>query len=172
MSQRLVDVTNVKADSASGKITPEEESRAEKKARRAKVYDRGVIGDRLYVELPEGLYGEWVKNDVVEIHRKEGLGFKIDTEYAKRRALHDKGDGASYVGDVVFMVCSKEDKEIIDEIRRERYEATHNPKSGKQKEERDFLGTAPEGPAVGSKINKTGVKDITNALMAAANNNQ
>lgn len=167
MTQRTVDVTNVAGDSASDKITPAEESRAEKKARRAKVYDRGVIGDRLHVELPPHLYGEWVPNKLTEIHRKEGLGFQIDTEFAHKRALHDKGDGASYVGDVVFMTCSREDKEIIDEIRRERYDATHNPKSGRQKEERDFLNTAPEGPAVASRVNKTTPKDITNALMAA-----
>lgn len=167
MADRKVEVDTT--GSASENITPEERRRA-RKARLAGVYERGVVGDRLHVELPPSLHGEWVPNSNVDIQRKEALGFRIDTEYAPKRALHDKGDGASYVGDCVFMVCDREDKEIIDEIRRERYEATHNPKRGTQKEERDFVGQAGDinAPTAESKVREARKEDISAALSAAA----
>lgn len=167
MSDRKVelDLTN----SAVENITPEERRKA-RKARLAGVYERGVVGDRLHVDLPPSLYGEWVPNINTEIHRKEALGFKKDTEYAKKRALHDKGDDASYVGDCVFMICDREDKDIIDEIRKERYEATHNPRRGKQKEERDFVSQAGDinAPTTESKVREARKEDISAALSAAA----
>jgi hypothetical protein len=127
------------------KVPTEEESRAQKKARLAQVLDRGIVGDRLKVDLPSHVHGEWVFNDQTEVMRMEALGFKVDTEYAPKRALHSKGDGASYVGDVVFMTCEKETKALIDEIKQEQYMRL-NRKGKKQKEERDFDNlTSKEG---------------------------
>jgi hypothetical protein len=114
-----------------------QETREQRKARIAKVLDRGLSHDRLAVPLPDNLYGEWVSNDQVSIFEKEALGFKIDTEYAPKRALHSKGDGKSIVGDCVFMICNKEDKQLIDEIRNEQY-LRINRKASEQKEEKDF----------------------------------
>lgn len=169
MPTNKVEASNSPNDSASDKIT-EAETREQKKARRAQIFARGVLGDRLHVDLPPELYGEWVFNDKTQVHTKEALGFRIDTEYARSRALHDKGDSASYVGDVVFMVCDREDKEIIDELRRERYAQVHNPRSGKQKEERDFISlNDPESKATAdSKIHKVRPADITDAIKAAS----
>lgn len=169
MTQRTVEVDTTK--STSTQITPEEESREQKKARRAQVYDRGMAGARLQVELPDGVYGEWVPKDSVEVHRKQLLGFKVDTEYAKRRALHDVGDSASYVGDCVFMVCSREDKEILDEVRKERYDRIHVPKGGKQKEEKDFLNQAAGAtvPTSMGSVAKVRPQEISAALAAASN---
>ena len=113
------------------------ETREQRKARLVKVLDRGLTADRLHVPLPSHLHGEWVPNDQTAIYEKEALGFKIDTEFAPKRALHSKGDGKSIVGDCVFMVCAKEDKEIIDEIRHEQY-LRLNRKQSEQKEEKDF----------------------------------
>lgn len=114
------------------------ESRADKKARIARVLDRGVGVDRLNVEtLPSHLHGEWVPNDPKEILDKENLGFRIDTEYAKQRKLHGTADGRPIIGDCVYMVCERETKEIIDEIRNEQY-LRANRKQGPQKEEKDF----------------------------------
>jgi hypothetical protein len=112
-------------------------TREQKKARLAKVLDRGLSHDRLAVPLPDHLHGEWVSNDQVSILEKEALGFQIDKEYAPKRALHSKGDGMSIVGDCVFMTCLKEDKQLIDEIRNEQYMRL-NRKSSTQKEETDF----------------------------------
>jgi len=118
-------------------VPTEELTRAQKKARLAAVLDRGIVGDRLKVELPSNLHGEWVFNDQTEIMRMEALGFSVDTEYAPKRALHSKGDGASYVGDVVFMTCEKETKQLIDEIKHDQYMRL-NRKGKEQKEEKDF----------------------------------
>lgn len=144
----------------------EEETRAQKKARLAQVLDRGIVGDRLKVDLPPGVHGEWIFNDQTEIMRMEALGFQIDTEYAPKRALHSKGDGASYVGDVVFMTCPMEDKILIDEIKREQYMRL-NRKGPVQKEERDFdnltrkegLDTLKEG-----SVNEARKAEIEQAL--------
>lgn len=170
MTQRTVEVDNTKGGSAGGQITPEE-TRVQKKARLAEVYDRGVAGARLHVELPPDTYGEWVPNVGEEIHRKELLGFEIDSIYAPARALHNKGDGKSLVGDVVFMTCSMEQKEILDEVRRERYEKIHAPKGGKQKEEKDFISLAPSEtkPQSTGNVARVRPQQITDALKAASN---
>jgi len=118
-------------------VATEELTRAQKKIRLASVLDRGIVGDRLKVDLPDNLHGEWIFNDQTEIMRMEALGFTVDTEYAPKRALHSKGTGASYVGDVVFMTCEKETKDLIDEIKREQYTRL-NRKGKTQKEEKDF----------------------------------
>ena len=117
------------------------ETRRQRKARLARVLERGVVGDRLQVELPPNVYGEWVPNDKSEIFRMQSLGFEIDTEYAPKRALHDQGDGRSVVGDAVFMTCDRETKDILEEIRRENFErANGNPDdpTAEQLEEREF----------------------------------
>ncbi|HEX9430476.1 MAG TPA: hypothetical protein VF944_08875 [Candidatus Bathyarchaeia archaeon] len=115
--------------------------RAEKKAKLARILERGMIADRLTVDLPPEVHGEWVPNDKSEIYRMKMLGFKIDDEFAVKRALHDEGDGRSIVGDTVFMTCDRETKDIIDEIRRDNFERM-NGKPGattkRQKEESEF----------------------------------
>jgi hypothetical protein len=142
------------------------ETRSEKKARIARVLDRGASGERLNVQLPAHLHGEWVPHDEVSIFEKERLGFRIDTEFAPKRALHSKGDGKSLVGDCVFMVCAKEDKEIIDEIRNDQY-LKLNRKGKVQKEESDFNSlTQKEGlePLTEGSVN-TARKDELQAAM-------
>lgn len=145
-----------------------QEARAELKARLVTVYSRGVVGDRLSVELPPDLYGEWVPADKLEIYRMQSMGFEIDTQYASKRALHDDGTGGeSRVADVVFMTCPMETKEVIEEIKRENYDSANNPRGGKQKEERDFIA---ETNSVGlpsqmkSRIDPLTVDNIRDAL--------
>lgn len=115
--------------------------RAERKARFSRVLERGMIADRLKVDLPPHLWGEWVHNDRQSITEMQLLGFKIDTEYAPKRALHDQGDGMSLVGDTLFMVQDIEDHNLLEEIRRENYAATHGKAqtvNRLQGEEREF----------------------------------
>lgn len=126
-------------DTAPTPMSPEE--RAKRKAMIVQAYDRGVIHDRLSVKLPPHLHGEWARNDPLEIDRLRTLGFEIDTEYANRRALHNDGSGAAVIGDVVFMTCPREVKEIIDEIRLEKFMAVNGKpgdRKAKTKEEREF----------------------------------
>ena len=116
------------------------EARKEKKVRFARVLDRGFIVDRLNVEddCPPELHAEWVSTDPVEIERKRALGFEIVTaEWAKKRSLHGDGTDRAVVGDVVLMSCSTEDYEIQQEVRQERFNELHGPRSN-QKEEQEF----------------------------------
>lgn len=124
-----------------GESLEENFSLLERKARIARVLERGVTADRLAVDLPDGLYGEWVPRDLTEIDRKKLLGFRLDDEYAKKRSLHSLGDGSAVVGDVVFMVTTRENKELIDLVKRERFERLHGSfkkKRGPQVEEKAF----------------------------------
>src|SRR3990167_2789201 len=95
------------------------------KARIARVLERGLTADRLSVDLPNELIGEWVPRDIIEVDRKKALGFWIDTEHAKDRALHSDGAGGAIVGDVIFMVTTKQRKALIDAVKRERFEKLH-----------------------------------------------
>ena len=117
--------------------------RASRKARIATLLERGMISDRLTVELPPDLHGEWARNDPLEIQRLRTLGFEVDTHYAPARALHNDGTGSAVVGDVVFMTTSRENKELIDEIRHDQFIASNSPR--KAKEEKDFEELVQKG---------------------------
>lgn len=119
----------------------EELTIAEKKAVIARVLERGIIIDRATVDLPDGLYGEWVSEDPTEISRMQLLGFELDKEHAVDRSTNSDGSGVSKIGDVVFMTAPMEVKEIIDSVRSEMYHRA-NPTSSKQKEESDFARQA------------------------------
>lgn len=123
--------------------------RAKRKAKLVSILDRGIVADRLKVDLPSDKYGEWVADDPVEIARMEAMGFRRDTEYSTARSLHSTGTKEGKVGDVIFMVCEKETKEIIDEIRREQYNRRHG--KGKTREESE----------ASSKINREGLATFT-----------
>lgn len=143
MSDRPIDINL--SSSTEPRITEKDRvapSRAEIKARLAQVLDRGIVNDRLHVDLPADVHGEWVPNTKEEIYRMQTLGFDVDREYAKKRAIHNDGTDVAVIGDVIFMTCPKVVKEVIDEVRREKFEALHGVKNGKQKEERDFENTA------------------------------
>lgn len=143
MSDRAIDLNLTdKSDSQVVEEHKEKQmTRAELKAHLVTILSRSVVSDRLNVPLPDDVHGEWFPNDKGEILRAEMLGFKIDTEYAKKRSLHQDskaGADSSTVSDAVFMVCSKQVKEVMDEINLERYNAANSPRRGRQKEERDF----------------------------------
>lgn len=124
----------LKQESTPKRMTLEE--RAKQKARLAVLLDRGIVQDRLTVELPSDLHGEWARNDPLEIQRLRTFGFEVDTKYAPAHALHNDGTGSAVVGDVVFMITSRENKEIIDEIRHEQFLRSNSPR--KAKEEKQF----------------------------------
>lgn len=118
------------------KLTDEE--KATLKAKVTRVLERGLLADRLSVELPDGLYGEWVHDDPVEIDRMRTMGFEIDVEYATKNALHTDGTGKAKVGDTVFMIANTEVKSVIDEARHELYERNHGKYN--KKEESEYSG--------------------------------
>lgn len=125
---------------------PGPESREQRKARLATVLERGYVADRLKVDLPDDKYGEWVPDDPAEVHRMEILGFEIDSQYGLKRSLHGDATPMTKIGDVVFMVTSKENKELLDEIKEEQFERRHGKPGDEvrktQGEEKEFTSPA------------------------------
>lgn len=144
--------------------------RAEKKAKILRILERGQVVDRLQVELPDGLHGEWVPDDKQEIARMQLLDFWVDDKYAAQRALHEKGDGRSVIGDTVFMVCERETKEIIDEIRRDQFEV-RNGKPGavtkSQGEEKEFA-TQTKTLGIGPVVEESSTRQVRKEQIEAA----
>lgn len=145
MSDRPIDVkvdgvksTEINLDSAVRAELIAKESPDQYKARVARVLDRSFVVDRLHVELPDDLWGEWCPNEPWEILRYETLGFSIDKEFATKRKLNDTGDGKAVVGDVVYMTQPKWQHDILEAEKASIYHKTHLQK--KQKEEKDFEG--------------------------------
>jgi hypothetical protein len=144
------EVTTIHKDGTTsvGPVTEEmvKETREQRKARVASLLDRGVVIDRLIVNLPPEYHGEWVAKDDISIMRWKALGFWVDgtdghPQFSTARALHSDGTTLPMIGDTIFMVTTRENKELIDEVRREQYERTHG-KPGEvavsQREEKSF----------------------------------
>jgi len=150
-------------------MTPEE--KAKRKAKLINVLERGVIHDRLKVELPPDVHGEWCRNDPLEIARLETLGFQVETRFGQERALNSDGDGKLIVGDVIFMTTSRENKELIDEIRQDEfYRMNGKPGENSTKEEKEFadlnrIGTQGDiGTSIESKTAKVGSSGIEDTM--------
>lgn len=146
------------------------ESLASKKARIARVLERGIIGERLAVNVPTGIHGEWVADDPVEIDRMRSLGYEVDKEFAQARSIHTNADGVPKVGDAIFMTCPQEQYDLIRAVKQERFEAMHNPRGkGREKEEAEYRGKVeeetPEVPVIdASKKSRVGEDEIRRAL--------
>lgn len=172
MADRKIDINLDKTASASDQISEEEKELNEfiaqqlakfgDKRQVAEIYERGLVGDRLHVELPKELVGQWVPNDPQSIYRMEALGYVIDNKFATKRRLHDKGDGAAYVGDVVHMIAPRQIRDVVEKIKRERYDRIHG-KPGRQKEERDFEANQQTIASSGiSTINESDAETVEN----------
>jgi len=173
MAERSVDIV---VGNGSDHVTEQDKLRALLVARAAEakpkivdILDRGMVVDRLKVDLPSDLHGEWVPNDKLEIARYEALGFVIDTAYAPSRSLHSDGTGKAIVGDTIHMICHKSVRETIDKIRQRNFDAAHGIKA-KQAEESEYLKTAApliaDGivPMADSKAHAINDRDIAAVL--------
>ncbi len=129
--------------------------REEMKKRVSHILERGMLYDRLNVDLPDDMIGQWVSDDQVEIQRMKAMGFTEDTEYATKNALHTDGTGRAKVGDTIFMTAPKIVGEIIEETRKELYERTHGKKS--KAEETDAVGKLAS-QNIGGVINESSTK--------------
>lgn len=109
--------------------------KAEFIAKAAVMLDRGWTNARVNVELPPEIYGEWVHDSATEVARMRSLGFKDDTEFATKSALHNDGTGIPKIGDVRFMICDRWKYEILQKMKADR--ANRNFKS-KHVESPDF----------------------------------
>lgn len=168
-----------KVDSA---VVKDALSRAERKARMARVLERGMTGERLQVELPPELHGEWAPIRLIDYYRS--LGYTIDTEHARNRSLHARpelgGVECAVVGDAVYMTQPMEDYEIYEELRMERFVKMNAKPDAegervKQLEERAFaqnLNSLTEGrvsvPVIDSSKARDARKNEIQSAMAAA----
>lgn len=128
------------------------EDRAKRKSMLIQAFDRGIVHDRLAVKLPPHIHGEWVRNDPMEVDRLKTIGFEVDYEYATRRGINNDGTGAAVVADVIFMICPKEVKELIDEVRMDKFQAINGKpgdRKAKTKEEKEFeMNTARDSGGI------------------------
>lgn len=146
----------------------------ERRARIATILERGIINTRLNVELPPDMHGEWCRDDAVQIDRMRSLGFDIEKEHGFKGSLHDGGDGAARVGDVIFMTCSQDNYELIQEVKRERYMEQHDPKAHDElkaaREESNFkaqlASQAPELPIIEESSTKQAKEDDIKAALS------
>jgi hypothetical protein len=154
-------------------MSPQE--RAKRRASIVTALERGVINDRMAIKLPDHMHGEWVRRDSVEIDAMRRLGFEVETQYGKENALNTDGSGSIIVHDVVFMTTSREQKELIDEVKQERAYNQANPK-GPQKEEKEFAGLVRAGgdirPETNSQTREVRRESIAAALNEMANQTQ
>ena len=96
-------------------------TKAQQKAKLAQVLDRGMVSDRLVVkDADPRKHYEWCRDTEIDIDRWRSLGFEVEQE--KGEGLHGKGDDRRVVGDAVLMSCSKENFEILEELKAERKE--------------------------------------------------
>ena len=164
MSDRPIDIDlTTNTEKTVDKIPSPEELQAFR-ARIAQVLSREITVDRGEVTLPHDLEGYWCPDDPVSKAQAELRGYTIDTEYAKRNGLSDKGDGKFLMGDVFFMVRPKWMGTEENKIRQQRYYETHLRDRRKQKEEKDFLANNSLPPIVSSQSDEVSGSQIEEAL--------
>ena len=96
-------------------------TKAQRKAKLAQVLDRGMVSDRLVVkDADPRKHYEWCRDTEIDIDRWRSLGFEVEAE--RGEGLHGKGDDRRVVGDAVLMSCSKQNFEILEELKGERKE--------------------------------------------------
>jgi len=148
----------------SKKTNPTEELRKEFRAKAARVVSRSFLIDRLNVELPSDVYGEWVADNPVSIAEAQALGFEIDKDYATKNKLHSNAAGEAKVGDVIFMTMPKWMKEELDIVKKEEYERHHGVRKGsKPAEEAEYArNISRETPLINES--KTDNREITSLV--------
>lgn len=140
------------------------ETKAQKKARLAAVLDRGFVNYRLQTDriLPKDTYGQWVRNDANEIANYEALGFEVYKGDGGNKAQ----DGTHRVGDVILMYTSKEQKELLDEVQRDKYNRVHGLRTSQIEEENFKRNVREDGitPVVESRVEEVDGQTISKAL--------
>ena len=130
---------------AEAEITARE--RAAKKARLAQVLTRGITGERFKVAynaaVPDGYAGKFVRNNEGDIIRYTNLGYGFTYREGASR-LDLTADNRVRVGDLVLMTISKDDLEILREIKQERIKYKVG-KQGRQEYMREAEQAARDG---------------------------
>lgn len=147
----------------SKKTNPTEELRKEFRAKAARVVTRSFLIDRLNVNLPDDVHGEWVADNPVSIAEAQALGFEIDKEHATKNKLHSNAAGEAKVGDVVFMTMPKWMKEELDILKKQEYDRHHGVRGTKPAEETEYArNISRETPLINES--KTDNREITSLV--------
>lgn len=117
-------------------------SKNQLKAVMVDILDRGVTSSRLDLDVQPDIHYEWIPNNAVEKNRMRTLGFEVLSRHkhlVSGNPLHEGGGDEIIVGDVIAMGCSKARKDVLDEIKSERFIAMHGrPGNKTQAEEKEF----------------------------------
>src|SRR5690348_7452414 len=128
MPDRELDINLTQSTDTRIGVNPSAEEVIEYRQRLARVYDRGLIIDRLHVDLPDHVYGEWHSGDELTRAAMDLKGFIVDTEYAPKSKLHDSGNGEGKAGDVIHYIMPKWKKIEMDKLQKAIYERNHGDK--------------------------------------------
>lgn len=130
----------------------------EEEIRLTRVLERGMTADRLNVDLPPEVYGEWVHNDEVDVATMRAKNFEVDDKYAAKRALHSDGSGLPIIGDVIFMTCTRKNKVMLDKIQRKLYVQRHG--EPKKVEHGERMDETQENRQYASEVGRLGLPII------------
>lgn len=115
------------------------ETEVEKKARFARILERGYMTDMFAVpNLPDDLHGEWVANTSMEINRLSALGFVDGSQYVANRTAHHSGNKPQ-IADVVFMTQPMDEHKLWVKMRQERFDEINGRGKKQNIEEKQFV---------------------------------
>lgn len=104
----------IKPETIPADLTPQELQAFKK--RYIETADRSYMNDRLNVELPNHLYGEWVGTDSFSQFHARSKGFVDGSQFLKENnILHQTSEGNVFA-DIKFMVISKQKHEAMVEM--------------------------------------------------------
>ena len=137
-------------------LTPDKaKERAERKAKLAQVLDRGMVSARIAVKNPDpNKHYEWPRNTETDIDRWKSLGFELEQDKKVAVKLHGQGDSRIVVGDAVLMSTSRENFEILEELKTER-----KARRAKMDAKRDYVRMAKRRNPVVPVLDPLGVGD-------------
>ena len=137
-------------------LTPDKaKERASKKAKLAQVLDRGMVSARIAVKNPDpNKHYEWPRNTETDIDRWKSLGFELEQDKKVAAKLHGQGDSRIVVGDAVLMSTSRENYEILEELKAER-----RRRRAKMDAKRDYVRMAKRRNPVVPVLDPLGVGD-------------
>ncbi len=137
-------------------LTPDKaKERAERKAKLAQVLDRGMVSARIAVKDPDpNKHYEWPRNTDVDIDRWKSLGFELEQDKKVSKGLHGQGDSRIVVGDAVLMSTSRENFEILEELKAER-----KAKRARMDAKKDYVRMAKQKNPIVPVLDPHGVGD-------------
>lgn len=146
-------------------------------AHMVEIAERGTIDIRTNVPLPPDLVGHWVTNTPEDIAAAGMYGWKVDTTYAAKNALHSDGKGNPVIGDIIFLTRSRRVHEAYLKAQEQRVRATHGVARNLQ-EEKDFegiiktsgLGVKYRGNPINTSVNeRVNASQISSMLKSQTN---